>query len=166
MANIGLSQLWDHRDGGDIADIGNSTLTENDTAAINKLLGELTNGKARVLTSVDIFAITRQSELVIIVARDLKKNLLDGANIIGMGTIHWIELPTKVNAYIDDVVVDSNYRGQKIGEKITQELIRIAKLIGAKCIDLTSSPSRTAANKLYQKLGFVKRETNVYRLKL
>lgn len=166
MANVALSQLWDHWGRDDTADVENSVLAENDAVAVNRLLWELTNGKARVLTNLEIFAITRQTELVIVVARDLEKNIWNGSNIIGMGTIHWIQLPTKVNAYIDDVVVDSNYRGQHIGEKITQELIRIAKLIGAKCIDLTSNPSRTAANKLYQKLGFVKRETNVYRLDL
>ena len=164
MANIELSRLSDGGSG--IVRDGSSTLTKNDASAINKLMGELTDGKARALTEADIFIIITQEKLAMVVARDLEENIRNGPKIIGMGTIHWIELPTKVNAYIDDVVVDSNYRGQKIGEKITQELIRIAKLIGAKCIDLTSSPNRTAANKLYQKLGFVKRETNVYRLNL
>ena len=135
----------------------------NDLLAINRLLTELTS-KPRIINS--LLRIVAQRNFGLVVARDLEKNRFQDQTIVGMGTIHWIELPTKVNAYIDDVVVSSTYRGQKIGERITKELIKIAKSAGAQCIDLTSNPKREAANKLYQKLGFVKKETNVYRLNL
>jgi len=61
-------------------------------------------------------------------------------------------------------VVDNAARGKGVGEKLTQFAIEFTANKGIKSINLTSSPDRIAANKLYQRLGFIKRETNVYRL--
>ncbi len=162
MTNISLGIFWDYY----VSENRHHTISRNDLLAINSLMSELTDGKARILKRVELLRIVSQENLRMIVARDMEKNVWSEPNIVGMGTVHWVDIPTKVNAYIDDVVVKKNYRGQKIGEKITKELIEIATSIDAQCIDLTSSPKREAANKLYQKLGFMKRETNVYRLHL
>lgn len=90
----------------------------------------------------------------------------DGGRIIGMGLLYSIIHVGRRSGHIEDVVVDSAYRGRGLGEKIMQELISAARKNGLKTIYLTSKPERKAANHLYQKLGFVRKETNVYKLPL
>jgi len=82
---------------------------------------------------------------------------------VGSLTLALFRIPTGVRAWIEDVVVDETVRGQGIGEALNGEALRIAKENGAGSVDLTSRPSREAANRLYQRLGFQTRETNVYR---
>jgi ribosomal protein S18 acetylase RimI-like enzyme len=64
---------------------------------------------------------------------------------------------------IEDVVVDGEARGAGVGEALSRAAIEEAERRGARTLDLTSRPSREAANRLYQRLGFVARETTVYR---
>jgi ribosomal protein S18 acetylase RimI-like enzyme len=71
-------------------------------------------------------------------------------------------LPTGVRGHIDDVVVDEVARGRGVGAALTQEALRRAVEAGADAVDLTSRPEREAANRLYARLGFARRETNVY----
>jgi ribosomal protein S18 acetylase RimI-like enzyme len=71
--------------------------------------------------------------------------------------------PAGEKAWIEDVVVDSSARGKGIGEKLVRLAVAFALEKGITKIDLTSGSNRTDANKLYQKLGFEKRDTNVYR---
>jgi ribosomal protein S18 acetylase RimI-like enzyme len=87
----------------------------------------------------------------------------DGAQIIGTLTLVTFRIPTALRAWIEDVVVDSSARGRGVGEALTVEAIRIAKSRGARTIDLTSNRSRVAAHRLYEKVGFSVRETNIYR---
>jgi ribosomal protein S18 acetylase RimI-like enzyme len=61
------------------------------------------------------------------------------------------------------VVVDQSMRGKGIGEALTVKALEVAKAYGAKTVDLTSRPSREAANRLYQRVGFQLRQTNLYR---
>ena len=86
--------------------------------------------------------------------------------IAGSLTLAMFRIPTGLRAWIEDVVVDNAYRGQGIGEALTREALKVAQAAGATTVDLTSRPSREAANRLYQRVGFEKRETNVYRYKL
>jgi ribosomal protein S18 acetylase RimI-like enzyme len=86
----------------------------------------------------------------------------DGA-IVGMLTLVTFRLPTGVRAWIEDVVVDTGARGRGVGEALTQAAIELAADRGAQTVDLTSRPSREAANRLYRRMGFEQRETNVYR---
>ena len=88
------------------------------------------------------------------------------APIVGMLTLVTFRLPTGVRAWIEDVVVDSGSRGQGVGEALTQAAIELAAARGAQTVDLTSRPSREAANRLYRRMGFEPRETNVYRFRL
>ena len=67
---------------------------------------------------------------------------------------------------VEDVIVDGSARGQGVGEALVQRAIELAKEKGVGTIALTSSPFREAANRLYVKVGFTKRETNAYQLKL
>jgi len=100
-----------------------------------------------------------------IVASDACHLLLarDDTGILGSMTLVVFPIPTGVRAWIEDVVVDSAARGKGVGEVLNQEALRLAGRLGAKTVDLTSRPSRDAANRLYQRIGFVLRETNVYR---
>ena len=75
-------------------------------------------------------------------------------------------IPTGVRAWIEDVVVDETARGAGVGAALNEFALEHARQAGAKTVDLTSRPSREAANRLYQRLGFVERETNVYRYTL
>lgn len=85
--------------------------------------------------------------------------------IVGMLTLVTFEIPTGWRAWVEDVVVDSEARGQGAGAALVAAAIDLAKKHGAKTVDLTSRPSREAANRLYQRAGFELRETNVYRIK-
>ena len=68
-----------------------------------------------------------------------------------------------MRAWIEDVVVTAAARGRGVGELLNREALRLARELGARTVDLTSRPEREAANRLYAKLGFERRETNVYR---
>ncbi len=86
--------------------------------------------------------------------------------IDGMLTLVTFRIPTGVRSWIEDVVVDEAARGQGMGAALTRAAIDQAAKVGAKTVDLSSRPSREAANRLYQKVGFEKRNTNMYRYKL
>jgi ribosomal protein S18 acetylase RimI-like enzyme len=87
----------------------------------------------------------------------------DEEGIVGLLTLAVFRAPSGLRAWIEDVVVDEAVRGRGIGEALTREAVRVAGERGARTVDLTSRPSREAANRLYEKVGFRKRETNVYR---
>ncbi len=74
--------------------------------------------------------------------------------IVGALTLVVFRIPTGVRAWIEDVVVDEAARGQGVGEALNREALRLAKDRGAITVDLTSRPSREAANRMYQRLGF------------
>jgi ribosomal protein S18 acetylase RimI-like enzyme len=90
----------------------------------------------------------------------------DEGLIIGALTLVLFRTPTGSRAWIEDVVVDEAARGQGAGEALVAEATRLASESGARTVDLTSRPSREAANALYEKVGFRARETNVYRYDL
>ena len=90
---------------------------------------------------------------------------IDG-EIVGSLTLVTFNIPTGKRAWIEDVVVDEKCRNKGIGEALNQHAINIAKKVGAKTVDLTSRPSREAANRLYDRLGFTKRDTNIYRFEI
>jgi len=86
--------------------------------------------------------------------------------VVGSLTLALFRIPTGLRAWIEDVVVDEAARGRGVGEALNREAIGRARDEGATTVDLTSRPSREAANRLYQRLGFEERATNVYRLAL
>ena len=87
----------------------------------------------------------------------------DNGRIIAMLCLVYFRIPTGIRARIEDVVVLDTHRRRGIARKLSEYAIDLFKSSGARTLDLTSSPSRIAANKLYERLGFVRRETNVYR---
>lgn len=90
---------------------------------------------------------------------------IDG-RIVGALTLAMYQIPTGLKAWIEDVVVDDSARGHGVGALLNEAALAEARERGAKEVDLTSRPSREAANRLYQRIGFTPRETNVYRYKL
>ena len=90
----------------------------------------------------------------------------DGDSICGTLTLVTFRIPTGVRAWIEDVVVDEAVRDKGVGEALNRFAIELARRKGAKTVDLTSRPSREAANRLYRRLGFVQRDSNIYRFEL
>ena len=111
-------------------------------------------------TRAELDEIVRSEASRLLIARD------DEGTIVGSLTLVLFRIPTAVRAWIEDVVVDEAARGQGVGEALNREALRIAAEAGARTVDLTSRPSREAANRLYQRIGFEQRETNVYRYDL
>ncbi len=104
-------------------------------------------------------AIVESEASTLLIARD---DEADG-RIVGSMTLAMFLIPTGRRAWIEDVVVDGDARGKGVGQLLNERALKIAAAAGARTVDLTSRPSREAANRLYQRLGFVQRETNVYR---
>jgi ribosomal protein S18 acetylase RimI-like enzyme len=105
-------------------------------------------------------------QLAEIVASDASVLLVaraDSDRIVGSLTLAIFPVPTGLLAWIEDVVVDEAARGSGAGEALVMAALERARRAGAKSVDLTSRPSREAANRLYQRLGFESRTTNVYR---
>ena len=90
----------------------------------------------------------------------------DDAAILGVATLVVFRIPTALRAWIEDVVVDDAARGKGAGAALTLAMLDRARELGCTTVELTSRPSRPAANRLYQRIGFKQRETNVYRFTL
>ncbi|HEX5203340.1 MAG TPA: GNAT family N-acetyltransferase [Actinoplanes sp.] len=125
-------------------------------AAFGRLLPQLSRSAAP-LDADRLRAIAGQPGNRLLMAR------LDGA-VVGTLTLVVFPIPTGLRAWIEDVVVDESARGHGVGAALTREAVRLARTDGAKTVDLTSRPSRAAANRLYERLGFQLRESKVYRL--
>jgi ribosomal protein S18 acetylase RimI-like enzyme len=124
--------------------------------ALAALIPQLSSSAA-VPTGAEIDAIAASPATVLLIARDAL-----GA-IVGSLTLVVFRAPTGPRAWIEDVVVDTSTRGQGIGAALVQDALDRAASAGARTVDLTSRPSREAANRLYLRLGFEQRATNVYR---
>jgi ribosomal protein S18 acetylase RimI-like enzyme len=130
---------------------------------------ELAHAFARLIPQLSVTAVPpdRQALADIIAAPSntvlLAKDRSNGGQIVGTLTLVMFRIPTALRAWIEDVVVDSSARGRGVGEALTEEAVRIAQSRGARTIDLTSRRSREAAHRLYEKVGFAVRDTNVYR---
>jgi ribosomal protein S18 acetylase RimI-like enzyme len=130
---------------------------------------ELVDGFARLIpqlsssspppTAAELEEIVTSPATVLFVARD-------GERIVGSLTLVLFRIPTAMRAWIEDVVVDGEARGSGVGEALNRAALDEARRRGARTVDLTSRPSREVANRLYQRLGFVQRDTNVYRYSL
>ena len=123
--------------------------------AFGRLLPQLSRS-AKPLGQADLEAIVNCPANTLLLARS-------AGTIIGTLTLVIFPLPTGLRAWIEDVVVDESARGQGTGETLTREAVRIAREAGARTVDLTSRPSREAAGRLYERVGFEIRESRVYR---
>jgi len=133
-----------------------SDVTPDLVEAMNRLLPELSSS-ASPLSAKDLREIVDSPATVLFIARS------DLQTIVGTLTLVFFRLPTGMRAWIEDVIVGPDARGLGVGVALCQTAIRHAAESGAVSIDLTSRPTRVAANQLYKKVGFQQRETNVYR---
>lgn len=135
-------------------------------ADINDLLKQLSPNCARFNSFSELEHILENPYFLSLAAIDTKTD-----KVIGIGSLLFQLMLSETSAHIGDIVVDENHRGKNIGETIMESLIDLIKerkgyFTGRTIthIGLTSHPSRESANKLYKKLGFKIRETNVYKL--
>ena len=136
-----------------------TTVSDELVAAFARLVPQLSTS-AQPPTRSELEEIVSSPAATMLLARD------DEGLIIGALTLVIFRTPTGSRAWIEDVVVDEAARGQGAGEALVAEATRLASESGARTVDLTSRPSREAANALYEKVGFRARESNVYRYDL
>ena len=148
-------------------------VTDELVSAVHRLLPQLSTS-APALSVAEIDEIVSSPATTLLMARDDEVQIdADGFElaagesghgpIVGMLTLVVFRIPTGIRAWIEDVVVDSAAGRRGAGEALTRAALELAGELGAQTVDLTSRPSREAANRLYQKVGFEARETNVYR---
>jgi len=129
-------------------------------ADINELLLQLRQDQNEPLgTQEDLDSIASPNrDIIFVTARD-------GEKIVGMASIYVATKFGKKTGFVEDVVVSERYRGQGLGQRIMETAIEEAKIERVTQLYLTSRPERVAAHKLYEKLGFVMKKTDVFKLK-
>ncbi len=134
-----------------------ATSVTPELVAAFRLLTPQLSGTAPAPGGSELVEIVRSPATALLMARDPEKGL------VGSLTLVLFRIPTGVRAWIEDVVVDEGSRGRGVAEILCREALNRASAAGARTVDLTSRPSREGANRLYRRLGFVERDTNVYR---
>ncbi|MCX4734256.1 GNAT family N-acetyltransferase [Streptomyces sp. NBC_01363] len=129
--------------------------TDEVVEAVSRLLPQL-SGTAGAPDRESVAELLRSDANTLLVAR------VEG-RAVGMLTLIMFPLPSGVRGRIEDVVVDEAARGHGVGAALTEEALRLAEAAGVRTVDLTSRPSRQAANRLYERLGFKARDSKVYR---
>lgn len=135
-------------------------LTADLREAFDRLVPQLSSSNPPP-TDDELRHIIESPASVLLLARDD-----ESGRILGSLTLVVFPIPTGIRAWIEDVVVDEAARGQGVGEALNRHALERARAEGAKTVDLTSRPTREAANRLYLRLGFIPRETNIYRFSL
>ncbi len=135
-------------------------LTEDLREGFDRLVPQLSSSNPPP-TDDELRHIIESPASILLVARDD-----DTGRVLGSLTLVVFPIPTGIRAWIEDVVVDEAARGQGVGEALNRHALDRARAEGAKTVDLTSRPTREAANRLYLRLGFIPRETNIYRFSL
>lgn len=130
-------------------------VTEELVTGLNHLLPQLSTS-ASLLTTSDVEVLVASPATIVFIARD-------EGHIVGSLTLVVFPIPSGLRAWIEDVVVDESARGRGVGEALTNAAIDESRRRRVRSIDLTTRPTREAANRLYARLGFVLRDTNVYR---
>jgi len=126
--------------------------------ALTTLLPQL-NPKLKALTIERLSKVIADPATTLLVARD-------EGRIVGVAAVLVYATPAFVKARIEDVVVDENSRGRGVGEALVRRCIEVARERGAEIVELQSARWREAANRLYPRLGFQLRDSNLYRLEL
>jgi ribosomal protein S18 acetylase RimI-like enzyme len=132
-----------------------TSVTDEVVEAFGRLLPQLSSS-AKPLDAAALDGINSSPAITILLARCDTK-------IAGALTLAMFPLPTGLRAWIEDVVVDEAFRGQGAGEVLTREALRLARQAGARTVDLTSRASREAAGRLYERVGFQRRDSRLYR---
>ena len=129
------------------------TYTDSDFSDLSVLMQELSGSIVFTRESLDRMLADQNSHLYVIREED---------RIVACASLCIFHQPFSTDATIESVVVSSKMRGKGLGRKLMEHLIEEAARMKVDCIHLTSNPSRVAANALYQKMGFERKETNCY----
>lgn len=132
----------------------------------------VTSSNKEVLNALNVLIPQMGSDSKLIYKKDLDRILDDkninllilkkGLSIVASATLAVVPTPSNVLGFVEDVVVDEDYRGNGYGKLLMQEVIDIAKKANVKQIKLQSNSKRVSANVLYKKLGFIAFDTNSY----
>jgi ribosomal protein S18 acetylase RimI-like enzyme len=131
-----------------------TSLSDEDARELESLLPQLS--KTAAFDSFRISAMLDHDATELIVARA-------GGRIVGMATLVTFPLPSGLRGHVDDVVVDASMRGRGVARHLLERMTALASERGLRTLDLTSRPSRESALRLYESVGFVRRDTNVLR---
>lgn len=123
--------------------------------ALQRLLPQLSPGR-QPPTTVELKELMAAHGSTLLLARD------ELGHIVGTLTLVVFRTTTELRARIEDVVVEESARGKGLGEQLVKEALRLAHERGARSVSLTSRPDRESANRLYERIGFEHRNTNVY----
>lgn len=137
-----------------------------DIEVLDEVTAEVVGAFARLLPQLSSSAPPLDAAaLSAIVASGASTVLLARVNgqIVGTLTLAVFPIPTGTRAWIEDVVTDEAARGQGVGRALTLAALRLAGQAGARTVDLTTRPSRQAAGRLYERLGFERRDSRLYR---
>lgn len=135
-----------------------SQVTDELILALQRLIPQLSTS-SQPPTRSKLIELIESDTCVLLIARQPERK----KQIVGTLTLAVYHTPTKIRAWIEDVVVDRVARKRGIGTRLVQTALKRARSEGARAVDLTSQPWREAANRLYSHLGFIERETTVYR---
>ena len=134
-----------------------TAVTDELMDAITRLMPQL-KLKYSLPTRSEIEALVGSKGSILLIVRYPDEN----SPIVGMLTLLVYRVPSGVRAHVEDIVVDEAVRGQGIGEALIRHALGVAREAGANGVGLTTNPRREAANRLYQRIGFKRWETNIY----
>lgn len=134
-----------------------TAVTDDLMEAVTRLMPQL-KLKNSLPTREEMEALVGSKASILLIVRYPDENSL----IVGMLTLLVYRVPSGVRAHVEDIVVDETMRGQGIGEALVRHAINVAREAGANGVGLTTNPRREAANRLYQRMGFNRWETNIY----
>ena len=151
-----MKDLLDNLNLPHITELQTEDCTDDNLRVINHLLSQL-DATVKPLNGTQFHQILSATHIHIFVVRNEQKA------ICGMATLTLDPLLTGTKAWIEDVVVDHECRGRGYAQALINRLMKTAQREVANSVNLTSRPTREAANRLYRRCGFVQRETNVYK---
>lgn len=131
-----------------------SAVTDADAADIARLLGQLSTTATFDATRLAAIVSHEATELFVV---------REGGRIVAAATLATFPLPSGLRGHVDDVVVDESMRGRGIARSLLVHITDLATTRGLRTLDLTSRPSRESALRLYESVGFARRDTNVLR---
>ncbi len=128
--------------------------------ALARLLPQL-NPTLPLPTRERIERLMADPDVTLVVARD-------GDRIVGTATVIVYTTPYWIKARLDEVVVDRDARGKGVGEAIVRHCLEVGRRKGAQVAELQSGRGkvRAAAHRLYKRIGFEVRDSDIFRISL
>jgi ribosomal protein S18 acetylase RimI-like enzyme len=163
-----LSELWrfgqqlsksDPTEAPDLLDVEVARRVDEDLVEAAARLVPQLSSSARVPDAWELDQIIKAPGTTLLIAKE-------GHHIVGMLTLHTFRAATGIHAWIQDLIVDAPSKGHGVSELLTKEAVRLATEQGARTAELTSRPSNFGTARVYERLGFERRQTHLYRFQL